>query len=73
MIAEPPVSLVTAAEIALRLGQPLRRVQWVLATRPHIRPAALAGTVRVYSTVAIAQVQDEIDRMDERRKGAGDE
>jgi hypothetical protein len=65
-----PVSLVTAADIAARLGQPLRRVQWVLATRHHIRPAALAGVVRVYSTTAIALVQDEIDRIDRRKEAA---
>jgi hypothetical protein len=68
MPAVSPVRLVTAADIAARLGQPLWRVRWVLATRPRIRPAALAGAVRVYSTAAIALVQDEIDRMDARRK-----
>jgi hypothetical protein len=69
MPAAPPVSLVTAADIAARLGQPMRRVQWVLATRHHIRPVARAGVVRVYSTGAITLVQDEIDDID-RRKGA---
>lgn len=68
MPVQAPVRLVTAAEIAARLGQPLRRVHWVLATRPHIRPAAHAATVRVYSTAAIALVQDEIDSMDDRRR-----
>ncbi|HBI42441.1 MAG TPA: hypothetical protein DDY78_06215 [Planctomycetales bacterium] len=70
MLAESPVRLVTAADIAARLGQPPRRVQWILATRHHIRPAAQAGAVRVYSTAAIALVQDELDRIDARRKGA---
>jgi hypothetical protein len=60
MIAAP-VQLVTAKDIAARLGQPLHRVRWVLATRPHIRPAALAGRTRVYSTSTIALVQDELD------------
>ncbi len=69
MSAAAIVQLVTAADIAARLGQPLRRVQWVLATRPHIRPSARAGAVRVYSTAAIALVQDEIDRIEMRRKG----
>jgi hypothetical protein len=64
-----PVSLVTAADIAARLGQPPRRVRWILATRHHIRPAARAGAVRVYSTTAVALVQDEIDRMATRRRG----
>jgi hypothetical protein len=65
-----PVSLVTAADIAARLGQPLHRVQWILATRHHIRPAALAGAVRVYSTAAVALVQDEIDHIDRRKEAA---
>lgn len=69
-MAAEPVQLVTSADIALRLGQPLRRVQWILSTRPHIRPAAVAGAVRVYSTAAIALVQDEIDAMKAKRKGA---
>ena len=69
MTDAPPVRLVTAADIAARLGQPLRRVRWVLATRPHIRPAARAGAVRVYSTACITLVQDEIDAIEARRKG----
>ena len=65
-----PVSLVTTADIAARLGQPLRRVQWVLATRHHIQPVALAGVVRVYSTAAMALVQDEIDRINRRKEAS---
>lgn len=65
-----PVRLVTAADIAVRLGQPIRRVRWILATRHHIQPAAHAGAVRVYSTAAIALVQDEIDRIDMQQRRA---
>jgi hypothetical protein len=68
-VTPPPISLVTAVDIAARLGEPLRRVQWILATRHHIRPAALAGVVRIYSTQAIALVQDELDRIEARRRG----
>ena len=70
MLTTSPVSLVTAAEIASRLGRPLRRIQWILTTRHHIRPAAKAGAVRVYSSAAVALVQDELDGIDARRKGA---
>lgn len=68
MLAATPVQLVTAADIAARLGQPLRRVRWILATRHPIQPAARAGVVRVYSTATIALVQDEIDRIDRRKE-----
>jgi hypothetical protein len=60
---------VTASDIAARLGQPEHRVRWILATRPHIRPAAQAGAVRIYSTSAVALVQDAIDVIDSRRRG----
>jgi hypothetical protein len=62
-----PVNLVTGSDIAKRLGQPVSRVRWILATRHHIRASARAGAVRVYSTAVIAQVQDEIDHIDSRR------
>jgi hypothetical protein len=70
MLASPPVQLVTAADIAARLGQPLRRVRWILATRHHIHPAARAGVVRVYSTAAIALVQNELDQIDRRKEAS---
>lgn len=66
-----PVRLVTVADIAERLGEPLWRVRWILATRHHIQPAAQAGRVRVYSRDAVALVQAEIDRMNHRRKAVG--
>jgi hypothetical protein len=65
-----PVRLVTAADIARRLGQPVRRVRWVLATRLHLRPTAMAGPVRVYPVATVALVQDELDRIDDRRRKA---
>jgi hypothetical protein len=66
-----PVRLVTGADIARRLGQPVRRVQWVLATRLHLRPTAVAGHTRVYPVATVALVQDELDKIDaRRRKGA---
>jgi hypothetical protein len=69
MAQEAIIRLVTPADIAARLGQPLRRVRWILATRPHIRPAARAGRVRVYSTASVALVQNEIDAIEAARKG----
>jgi hypothetical protein len=59
--------LVTSGVIAAEVGQPLDRVRHVLATRKHIRPAALAGMVRLYRRSAIAQVRYEINLIDARR------
>lgn len=64
---------ITAGVIAQQLGEPLHRVLNVLRTRPHIRPAARAGTLRLYARDAIAQVRHELNAIDARRgKGVGD-
>lgn len=59
--------LVTPGVIAEDLGEPLHRVLNVLATRPHIRPAARAGTIRLYSREAVAQVRHELNAIDAKR------
>lgn len=66
-----PPTLITPGVIATELGQPMHRVLRVLATRPAIRPAALAGRVRLYDRRAIEQVRLELAGID-RRRGDGD-
>jgi hypothetical protein len=67
--------LITPGVIASELGQPLHRVLRVLATRPHIRPLARAGTLRLYDRRAVAMVRHELNAIDARRcrKGAHDD
>jgi hypothetical protein len=58
------------------LGEPLHRVLNVLGTRPHIRPAARAGTLRLYDKAAVAMVRHELGAIDARRpaqRGGGRE
>lgn len=57
----------TSGRISLQLGVPLHRVQHILATRPHIQPSALAGTIRLYGAAALAQVRHELNAQDARR------
>jgi hypothetical protein len=45
----------------------LHRVVYVLATRPHIRPAARAGRLRLYQNQDIARVRYELNLIDARR------
>ena len=61
----------TPGVIAQELGETLQRVQYVLRTRPHIKPAALAGRLRLYDRQAVAMVRHEINAMDARRAGQG--
>jgi len=65
--SSPPPALITAGVIASELGQPIHRVVRVLATRPWIKPAALAGRVRLFDRRAIEQVRAELDEIDHRR------
>lgn len=59
--------LITAGVIAKQLREPLHRVLNVLATRPHIRPSARAGTLRLYDRNAVAMVRHELNAIDARR------
>ncbi len=60
-------SLITPGVIAAHVQAPLHRVLHILATRPHIQPAARAGTLRLYSVAAVAMVRHELTAIDARR------
>ncbi len=62
-------SLLTPGRIAAELQVSLGRVQHILRTRPHIRPAARAGILRLYSRDALANVRHELNAQDARRAG----
>lgn len=70
MATEPP-ALRTSGVIARELSEPLHRVLHVLATRNHIRPAARAGTLRLYDRKAVAMVRHELNAIDARRCAKG--
>lgn len=60
--------LLTPGIIANEVGAPLHRVLRVLVTRPHIRPAARAGIIRLYHRDAVALVRHELNAIDARRQ-----
>ncbi len=60
-------TLITVGIIAAELHTPLHRVLRVLATRPHIRPSARAGNLRLYDRQAVAMVRHELNAIDARR------
>ena len=59
--------LITPGVIAAELREPLHRVLNVLGTRQHITPVARAGTLRLYSRRAIAQVRYELNVIDAKK------
>lgn len=67
---KPTVPVLTTGRIAQQLGQPLHRIQYVLRTRPHIRPRAMAGRMRVYDEAGLAAIRAELARIDDRQRGA---
>lgn len=67
--------LITPGVIAAQVHRPLHCVLHILATRGHIRPAARAGTLRLYPRSAIAMVRHELIAIEARRharRGAED-
>ena len=59
--------LATPTEVARVLGVPLHRVLYVLRSRPHILPRAIAGVARCFDDAAIARVRYELNGIDARR------
>lgn len=71
-----PPHLRTPGVLARDLGEPLHRVNYILQTRPHIRPAARAGRLRLYDRDPVALIRHELNAIDARqarRGGVGDE
>ena len=64
---KPTPKLITPGIIAAEVNAPLHRVLNILATRPHIQPAARAGTLRLYDRAAVAMVRHELSAIDARR------
>ena len=69
--SSPLPRLRTPGVVAQELGESLQRVQYILRTRPHIKPAALAGQLRLYDRQAVAMVRHELSAIDARRCGRG--
>ena len=62
-----PPRLRTVGVLAAELNAPLHRVLHILRTRFKIRPAAMAGTLRLYDSQAVDQVRRELNAIDARR------
>ena len=69
MTNEPVPTLRSPGIVAEALGEPLHRVVYVLRTRAHIRPSALAGRLRLYDRAAMALIRHELNAIDARRSG----
>ena len=59
----------TPGVLAELLAVPLHRVDYILRTRPHIRPTARAGRLRLYDNEALAMLRHELNVIDAHRPG----
>lgn len=64
-----PPRLRTPGVLASELGVPIHRIQYLLATRSHIRPAATAGRVRLYDRDALEALRRELWAIDGQAEG----
>lgn len=60
----------TPGVLAAALGEPLHRVVYLLRTRPHIKPSASAGRLRLYDREALDLLKQELRLIDTRRSKA---
>jgi len=63
-MAKPVPRLATVGEVANLLKVPLHRVEYILRSRPHIRPRATAAGARCFDDDAIAEIRHELNRID---------
>jgi hypothetical protein len=56
----------TPGKVAQQLGVPVHRVQYVLRSRPHLRPAATAGRLRLFDDETIELIKAELERIGSR-------
>lgn len=68
-MSKPVPKLATIGEVAKLLDCPLHRIEYVLRSRPHIRPRAVAGGARCFDDEAVAQIHHELHAIDARKGG----
>lgn len=66
-MTDPVPRLATIGELAKLLNVPLHRIEYVLRSRPHIKPRATAGGARCFDDAAVAQIRHELTSIDARR------
>ena len=66
-MSETVAKLATIGEIARLLNVPPQRIEYVLRSRPHIKPRAIAGIARCFNDEAIAQIRHELHAIEARR------
>lgn len=64
-----PPSLRTPGVLASELGVPIHRIQYLLSRRNHIRPAAMAGRVRLCDRDALEALRRELAAIVDRAEG----
>jgi hypothetical protein len=59
--------LLTVGRVAEILDEPVRRIEYLLRTRPDIQPCAYAGNARLFDKAGLERIQHELSGMESRR------
>ena len=65
-----PPQLNTLGKVAQHLQVPVHRVQYILRSRPQLRPAATAGRLRLFDDETIEQIARELQSINSRGASA---
>ena len=65
---QEPTRALTVGEIAVRLGQPVHRIEYVIDSR-GLRPTVWAGHARIFSESDLQFIESVLHRMDADREG----
>ena len=57
----------TVGDVARILGTPIHRVEYILKTRPQIRPVGRVGIARVYDDAAVELLRAGLQEIECRR------
>jgi hypothetical protein len=67
-MSEDLPQLVTIGQLVAMLDVPRHRIEYILRSRAHIRPRAVAGGVRCFDDDAVARIRHELAAIDARRE-----
>jgi hypothetical protein len=58
----------TFGQVCKRLNQQPPRINYILETRPHIKPIKRVGILRIFDEAGVAAISAELEKIDSRKR-----